>query len=39
MEFDTTISDKNSGGPDGVDRYEDIEVIGNIFENPELVKK
>ena len=39
MKFDTTISEKWGGGPDGVRRYEDIEVIGNIFENPELIKE
>jgi len=39
IKFDTTISEKWGGGPDGVRRYEDIEVIGNIFENPELIKE
>lgn len=36
MEFDTTISERDEGGPDGTRMYEDIEVIGNIFENPTI---
>jgi len=39
MNFDTTITEKSQGGPDGQDMFEDIEVIGNIFENPELAKE
>ena len=35
---DTTISYRVSGGYDGADIYEDIEIIGNIFENGDLLK-
>lgn len=38
MEFKTSITEEYSGGPDGTLRFEDIEIIGNIFENPDLLK-
>ena len=33
----TNIDPISSGGPDGEDRFENIEVIGNIFKNKELL--
>lgn len=33
----TNFDAEFSGGPDGTFTYENIEVIGNIFKNPELI--
>jgi uncharacterized phage protein (TIGR01671 family) len=34
--IDTSLDIPSSGGPDGSDYYDNIEVIGNIFENKDL---
>jgi uncharacterized phage protein (TIGR01671 family) len=34
----TNLDEESSGGPDGVTIYRDIEVIGNIHQNPDLLK-
>lgn len=33
------LSDRNSGGPDGCEPILSIEVIGNIYQNPELLNE
>jgi uncharacterized phage protein (TIGR01671 family) len=38
LKLSTNLDTEHGGGPDGTTRYENIEVIGNVFENPELVK-
>jgi hypothetical protein len=35
--FDTNISSYSTGGPDGSTEFRELEVIGNIYENPELL--
>ena len=37
IELMTGMEKIYNGGPDGCEWYEDIEVIGNIYENPELL--
>jgi len=34
----TEISGYSMGGPDGQTTFKEIEVIGNIYENPEMMK-
>lgn len=36
--FKTQVSEYSCGGPDGNTEFRNIEVIGNIYENPELLK-
>lgn len=38
IDFVTPLSDEHGGGPDGETTYRDIEVIGNIHDNPELLE-
>lgn len=38
LDFKTTITPEYSGGWDGYTHFEDIEIIGNVYENPELLK-
>lgn len=33
----TEVSGYKQGGPDGSTRFTDIQIIGNIYENPELL--
>ena len=37
--IDTSLDIPSCGGPEGSDYYNNIEVIGNIFKNPELLPK
>lgn len=38
LEYVTPITDSSQGGPDGTTTYSEIEVIGNIHDNPELLE-
>ncbi len=37
--YTTTITQEMCGGYDGTQRYEDVEIIGNIFENLNLLNE
>lgn len=37
INLNTSITPEFSGGMDGTMRYEDIEIVGNIFETPKLL--
>lgn len=37
--FETEISGYGMGGKDGETKFENIEIIGNIYDNPELMKE
>lgn len=39
LEYVTNIDDEWGGGPDGCTTYTHIKVIGNIYENPELLNE
>ena len=39
LQFNTNISYYSSRGADGCTYFSDLEIIGNKFENPELLKK
>lgn len=37
LTLSTNIDDYECGGPDGTTRFTEIEIIGNIFESPDLL--
>ena len=39
LRLTSNIHTKNSGEPDGWTEYKEIEVLGNMYEHPELLKR
>lgn len=39
IKITTEVSDYSMGGPDGDSKFRDVEVIGTIYENPDLLSE